>query len=326
LKEIKFHLNKVNSPNEFNDLCLKIFDYQYKNNLIYAQYVDLLLIQPHQIKHYTEIPFLPISFFKTKKVVSFKEKEEVVFKSSGTTSTERSQHFVKSKKVYKESFLSGFNYFYGNPQKYCFLALLPSYVEQGDSSLVFMVNELISQSECTRSGFYQNEEQVLSAIREVPENNTIFLIGVSYALLRLVQNQQKMNLSNAIVMETGGMKGREKEITRKELHQKLKEGLGVSTIHSEYGMTELLSQAYSKGEGIFQCPPWMKLLARDLNAPLNTVETGSGAINVIDLYNVDSCSFIATEDLGIVHQNGQFEILGRIDNSDIRGCNLLNMN
>jgi len=258
-------------------------------------------------------------------VISSLAEVEEVFSSSGTTGSVTSQHFVTDISLYEESYLKGFNYFYGDIKEYTVLALLPNYLEQEGSSLVYMVDDLIQKSQKPASGFYLNniEELAKTVLRLEAANEKVLLIGVSFALLDLIELKQ-FNLKNTIVMETGGMKGRRKELIRSELHQRLSDGFGVSKIHSEYGMTELLSQAYSNGNGIFNCPPWMRILTRDTEDALTIQEPNkTGGINVIDLANYNSCSFIATQDLGRVHENGSFEIIGRFDNSDIRGCNLM---
>ncbi|MFW6222832.1 MAG: acyl transferase [Bacteroidota bacterium] len=269
---------------------------------------------------------MPISLFKSHKVIVGEEDEaELVFTSSGTTGSNTSRHFVKKKTVYEESFINAFEWFYGNIEDYCILALLPSYFEQKGSSLIYMVSELIQRSGHESSGFYLD---YTSRLREVlirldRQEKKVLLIGVSFALLDLVE-QFHFSLSNTIIMETGGMKGRRKELVREELHDRLKKGFGVDNIHSEYGMTELLSQAYAKKDGRFYPPPWMKVLIRDINDPFTLLDAGStGGINVIDMANIHSCPFIETMDLGRVFDDGSFEVLGRFDNSDIRGCNLM---
>ncbi len=268
---------------------------------------------------------MPIAFFKSKKVVSSKNIEQSIFSSSGTTGQITSKHYVTDIALYEKSYLKGFESFYGDVSDYCVLALLPSYLERSGSSLIYMVDDLIKKSNHPDSGFYLDEIDVLieKLIRLDSQGKKVLLIGVSFALLDLVEKHQ-LNLKNTIVIETGGMKGRRKELIREELHDILKKGFGTKAIHSEYGMTELLSQAYSQGNGIFKNPPWMKILIRDTEDPLTLLEMGkTGGVNVIDLANINSCSFIATQDLGKVHANDTFEIIGRFDNSDIRGCNLM---
>jgi hypothetical protein len=310
---------------EFEALALKVFDFQFKNNKIYRSYIQFLGADVKSIKHYQDIPFLPIEFFKSHRIVSSEKDPQEIFTSSGTTGSQQSKHFVIDTKIYIRSFLEGFSRFYGELDNYCVLALLPSYLERNGSSLVYMVNELIRRSEQAESGFYlDNLDELASMIQsEKLRDKKVLLIGVSFALLDLIE-KFSIRHPNLIVMETGGMKGRRKELIREELHQQLSNGLGVKSIHSEYGMTELLSQAYSLGDGVFESPPWMKILIRDTNDPLCLLENGrSGGINVIDLANIYSCSFIMTQDLGRKTNEQSFEVLGRFDSSDIRGCNLL---
>ncbi len=315
----------IKSANDFEKKALQIFQYQAKNNKVYKRFLQYLKINPEEITQIKKIPFLPIQFFKDYQVVSTNPPFEAVFKSSGTTGMMRSKHFVKDLKLYEQSFLKGFEYFYGYVKNYTILALLPSYIEQGNSSLVYMIDYLIKKTGKDNSGFYLNNISDLAKILENlnQKGEQVLLIGVSYALLDLV-DQYQFSLKNTIIMETGGMKGRRKEMLREELHQHLMKGFGVSEIHSEYGMTELLSQSYSIGQGVFQSPPWQKVLIRDTEDPFMYLPHGkTGGINVIDLANMNSCSFIATQDLGKLHLDGKFEILGRFDDSDIRGCNLL---
>lgn len=315
----------IKTEAEFEALALNVFKFQFENNKVYRSFCDLLYKHPSDVKTITDIPFLPIEFFKTRKVICSHQNSEMVFTSSGTTGSVTSKHYVTNLEIYKESFRKGFTQFYGAIDDYTILALLPSYLEREGSSLVYMVNDLIAQSKSPDSGFYLNN---LSELRETllrldSEEKRTLLIGVSFALLDLVE-AETFQLKNTIVMETGGMKGRRQELIRTELHDKLKNGFGVNTIHSEYGMTELLSQAYSKGNGIFECPPWMSILTRDTEDPLTLQSSGkAGGINMIDLANINSCSFIATQDLGRVYPDNSFEIIGRFDNSDIRGCNLM---
>lgn len=315
----------IKTASEFEDLALKIFKFQFETNAVYRSFCDLLYKHPADVNGISDIPFLPIQFFKTHEVISVKGNPEKIFSSSGTTRSITSKHYVTDLKLYEESYLKGFHHFYDAIEDYVVLALLPSYLERDGSSLVYMVNDLIEKSKHSESGFYLNNLEDLAKILrrlEAKQQKTL-LIGVSFALLDLVE-QFKLNLNHTIIMETGGMKGKRKEIIRQELHQILERGFGVSEIHSEYGMTELLSQAYSKGKGIFECPPWMKVLTRDPEDALTLQQANrTGGINVIDLANINSCSFIATQDLGKVQSNGSFEILGRFDNSDIRGCNLM---
>jgi len=308
-------------------MALEIFQFQAKNNLVYKEFLTHLHIDIQSIDKVSKIPFLPIQFFKSHKVVSSKETVQRVFLSSGTTGNEQSKHFVTDLSIYEESFTKGFAHFYGAIEDYTVLALLPSYLERDGSSLIYMVNDFIRKSKKKKSGFYLNnlEELAKNLVELDKMNEKVLLIGVSFALLDLVE-KHKFHLNNTIVMETGGMKGRRKELIREDLHKILQEGFGVENIHSEYGMTELLSQSYSKGNGIFECPPWMKILTRDTEDALTVLPEGkSGGINIIDLANVNSCSFIATQDLGKTYENGIFEVLGRFDNSDVRGCNLMVM-
>ncbi len=323
----KFNVLKLHLSNEFEKMALEVFQFQAKNNMVYKEFLAHLHMDIYNVKKIDEIPFLPIQFFKSHKILSSNSVVQSVFLSSGTTGNEQSKHFVSDLGVYEESFTKGFEHFYGTVQDYTVLALLPSYLERNGSSLIYMVNDFIQKSKNEKSGFYLNnlDELANNLIELDKKEEKILLIGVSFALLDLVE-RHKFQLKNTIVMETGGMKGRRKELIREELHQILCEGFGVENIHSEYGMTELLSQAYSKGNGIFECPPWMKILTRDTEDALTILEEGkSGGINIIDLANINSCSFIATQDLGKTYPNGTFEVLGRFDNSDIRGCNLMLM-
>ena len=315
----------IQTQEEFKQVALNVFKHQFKNNKVYRSFCDLLYIHPSSINQVEEIPFLPIQFFKSRKILSSLEEVQETFTSSGTTGSITSKHFVTDINLYKESYLKGFSHFYGNIKDYVVLALLPNYLEREGSSLVFMVDDLIQKSKNSESGFYLNNIEVLAKkLTELDKKGQkVLLIGVSFALLDLIETAQ-FNLKNSIIMETGGMKGRRKELVREELHQILQNGFGVSEIHSEYGMTELLSQGYSDGNGVFKTPPWMKILTRDTEDALTIQQIGkTGGINVIDLANYNSCSFIATQDLGKVHKNGTFEVIGRFDNSDIRGCNLM---
>lgn len=312
----------INSDKEFEKMAIRVCNFQYDNNTLYKDYCDLLKTDISAIKQIQDIPFLPISFFKTAKVQTTKFKEEDIFYSSGTTGGQASCHYIKSLSVYEASFLKAFEYFYGHPSDYLFLGLLPNYLERKGSSLVYMVNHLMKVSGQVEKGFYLNElKDLVDFIKGYKGRKKIFLFGVSYALLDLAE-MDDIDLSNLIVMETGGMKGRRKEMIKKDLHDSLKNGLGCSNIHSEYGMTELLSQAYAKKAGIFETPPWMKILIREFNDPFTYSNKKTGGINVIDLANLYSCSFIATQDLGRYNEHG-FEVVGRFDNSDIRGCNLM---
>lgn len=315
----------IYSDAQFEQMAIQIFHYQYERNDIYRQFVDGIRVLPKDVKTIYHIPFFPVEFFKTRRVVSFKEQEQLIFTSSGTTKGTTSNHFVFDVSIYEKSFLKAFELFYGPAKEYCFLALLPSYMERQGSSLIYMTDYLIKQSNHSESAFYLNNYEELASILKVLENKKTktILIGVSYALIDFV-DQFPLQLKNTIVMETGGMKGRKKEMVRAELHQQLSDKLGVRSIHSEYGMTELLSQAYSKSDGKYNSPPWMKVLIRDTNDPFHHLTINkTGGINVIDLANIHSCSFIATQDLGKITTDGSFEVLGRFDNSDLRGCNLM---
>jgi len=315
----------IKNQSSFNKYCLDIYHFQYRNNLVYKKFCNMICENPMNINEITKIPFLPISFFKTKKILSV-DKFEKVFYSSGTTTNSRSKHFISDLKLYEESFIKNFKNNYGELNKYTIIALLPNYYENESSSLIYMVEKLIKLTKSNESGFflddYTNISKKLNQLDSKNDRKTI-LIGVPYALLDLLDFNQ-FCLNNTIIMETGGMKGRRKELVRNELHEKLKSGFGVNQIHSEYGMTELLSQAYSKGNGIFSTPAWMKVLIRDVNDAQNlNFNKKSGAINIIDLANYNSCSFIATDDMGKFVSESEFEVIGRIDNSDVRGCNLL---
>lgn len=315
----------ISNTSEFEALALSVFKFQFENNPVYRSFCDLLYKHPSDVKGLKDIPFLPIQFFKSHHVLSSKATINTTFTSSGTTGDNTSKHHVTDIKLYQKSYLKAFTKFYGCIEDYTIIALLPSYLEREGSSLIYMVNDLIQQSKQAESGFYLNNFEALAntlKALEAKQQKTL-LIGVSFALLDLVE-QFKFNLKHTIVMETGGMKGRRKELIRAELHQLLQQGFGVSQIHSEYGMTELLSQAYSKGNGIFKCPPWMKVFTRDTEDALTLQQYNkTGGINIVDLANINSCAFIATQDLGKVSNDGQFQILGRFDSSDIRGCNLM---
>jgi len=315
----------IKNHSEFKKQCLDIYNFQYENNMVYQNYCNMICEDPTDVNEINKIPFLPISFFKTKKILST-DNFEKVFYSSGTTTNSRSKHFISSLKLYQKSFINNFKLNYSDITQYTILALLPNYYENKDSSLIYMIEKLIKLSKSKESGFflddYVNLSKKLIELDTKKEKKTI-LIGVPYALLDMIDFTQ-FQLNNTIIMETGGMKGRRKEMVRTELHEKLKRGFGVSKIHSEYGMTELLSQAYSKGDGIFKTPSWMKVIIRDINDAQNLdFNKKSGAINIIDLANYNSCSFIATDDMGKHVNDDEFELIGRVDNSDIRGCNLL---
>jgi hypothetical protein len=315
----------IKNHSEFKKQCLDIYNFQYKNNMVYQNYCNMICEDPTDVNEINKIPFLPISFFKTKKILST-DNFEKVFYSSGTTTNSRSKHFISSLKLYQKSFINNFMLNYSDITQYTILALLPNYYDNKDSSLIYMIEKLIKLSKSKESGFflddYINLSKKLIELDTKKERKTI-LIGVPYALLDIIDFNQ-FQLNNTIIMETGGMKGRRKEMVRTELHEKLKRGFGVNKIHSEYGMTELLSQAYSKGDGIFKTPSWMKVIIRDINDAQNLdFNKKSGAINIIDLANYNSCSFIATDDMGKHVNDDEFELIGRVDNSDIRGCNLL---
>jgi phenylacetate-coenzyme A ligase PaaK-like adenylate-forming protein len=319
------------TPERFEQLSLDIFRFQYSNNLIYREYVDALNLGVDEVDTLTAIPFLPIQFFKTKDVCSTDFIPAAIFESSGTTGMVPSRHLVKDLSLYEESFLRSFKRVYGDIKKYCILALLPSYLERKNASLVYMADKLIKESAHANSGFYLHDYEKLHEVILENEsgNQPTLLLGVSYALLGLAE-RFPMKLKHTIVMETGGMKGRRKEMTREELHAILEKQLGVNEIHSEYGMTELLSQAYSTGKGVFRCPPWMQILLRAEDDPFEIYPGPapgkafvSGAVNIIDLANTFSCSFIATDDMAKLFPDGSFEITGRLENSDIRGCGLM---
>ena len=315
----------IQTKEAFNKVALKVFKHQFENNNLYRSFCDLLYIHPSDVKTIAEIPFLPIQFFKSHQVMSTYSEHATIFSSSGTTGSITSKHYVTDIDWYTQSYLKGFKHFYGNIEEYTVLALLPNYLERKGSSLIYMVEDLIKKSNKPDSGFYLNNLNELAEKLQIldKKGSKILLIGVSFALLDLIEKHH-FKLQNTIIMETGGMKGRRKEMIRNELHEILCNGFGVPKIHSEYGMTELLSQGYSKGNGVFECPPWMKILTRDTEDPLTILSNKkSGGINVIDLANYNSCSFIATQDLGRLVTDNSFEIIGRFDNSDIRGCNLM---
>jgi hypothetical protein len=310
------------NPPDFTSLALDIFRFQYRLNPVYKSFVDSLGIQPATIHNLSQIPFLPIRFFKTHRVQTGDFHPALIFESSGTTQTVNSRHFVKDATIYEKSFLTCFESLYGPVKDWCIIGLLPSYLERQHSSLVYMVKKMIALSQHPASGFYLNEYQKLAETLAANRHSKKLLIGVTFALLDFAALFPAA-LKNVVIMETGGMKGRRQEMIRQEVHDVLKKAFAQASIHSEYGMTELLSQAYSKGNGLFHCPPWMKVLVRDDEDPLDVRQAGTGAINVIDLANVYSCSFIATDDAGRVYNDGSFEVLGRMDNSDLRGCSLL---
>jgi phenylacetate-coenzyme A ligase PaaK-like adenylate-forming protein len=317
---------KINNQKDFLGEAIDIFNYQFAHNAVYQEFIKSLGKDSSEINSLNSLPFLPVEFFRNHKILTGSSPVQSIFESSGTTGMTPGKHYVSDLHLYEESFFRTFSLFYGDPSEYIILAMLPSYTERENSSLVYMADRLIRKSGNQGSGFYRNniDDLLLTVSKAKKEKQKILLLGVSFALLDLAEKQSP-DLSGVIVMETGGMKGRRKELTRAELHSVLTEKLNVPFIHSEYGMTELLSQAYSKGDGIFYCPPWMKIVLRDPQDPLTLFsETGiTGGINIIDLANINSCSFIATGDLGKRREDGGFEVLGRFDNSDIRGCNLL---
>ncbi len=315
----------ISSKRDFEKMTLKVFRHQYDNNSVYHDFCSFLKKDKTNVKSILDIPFLPIQFFKSHTILSSNNDVQETFTSSGTTGMQTSKHFVTDISIYEQSYRNAFSEFYGNIEDYCVLALLPSYLERDGSSLIYMVDDLIKSSNHEDSGFYLNNyEELANKLIDLDRSGqNIILIGVTYALLDIVEKYQ-FQLKNTIIMETGGMKGKRKEIIREELHTILCNGFGVTNIHSEYGMTELLSQAYSLGNGVFECPPWMQILIRDTEDALSYVNYGkTGGLNVIDLANFNSCSFIATQDLGRKNPNHSFEVLGRFDNSDIRGCNLM---
>lgn len=315
----------IDGPEAFARAALETFRNQYRRIPVYRDFCDLLGRPPGQVSRLEQIPFLPIEFFKSHKVLDPALEPEAVFTSSGTTGMALSRHYIADLSLYRQSFKTAFELFYGPASRYCILALLPSYQERPGSSLIYMVDHLIRESGDPRSGFLGGPpERVAEQVRACDTGDRpVILIGVSFALLDLVQ-VAPMRLANTLVMETGGMKGRRVELVREALHQELREGFGLAEIHSEYGMTELLSQAYSRGCGLFHTPPWMRVMLRDTEDPLSYLgHQRTGGINIIDLANRDSCAFLATQDLGKSHADGTFEVLGRFDHSDVRGCNLM---
>ncbi len=324
-KKIISDIFNIKNEEQFNRTALKIFDFQYTRNSVYNDYIKHLKINKTHINHYSQIPFLPIDFFKTHQILSSDKPVQTTFKSSGTTGLQTSSHHIIDLNVYEKSFIKTFNIYYGNPEKYTFLALLPSYSERNDSSLIYMTEKLMKISNKKNNGFYlYNYEELYHKLNELEQKKEkTLLIGVSFALSDFFE-LYKIELTHTQIIETGGMKGRKKEIVREELHQIIKKASKIKEVHSEYGMTELLSQAYAKKSNRYQTPPWMKILIRDTNDPFNNLKVGtSGGINIIDLANFYSCSFIETKDLGKLNPDGTFEISGRFDNSDIRGCNLM---
>ena len=319
------------TPQSFNETALDIFNFQYQQNPVYNQYCTALHVDSTKIDNICKIPYLPIDLFKTHTIATTSFEPAVIFESSGTTKTINSRHLVKDISLYEQSFINSFRLFYGDPTDWCILTLLPSYLERNNSSLVMMADKLIQQSQHPNSGFYLKNLQKLqdTLIQLEKQQQKTLLIGVTFALLDFAE-QYPMRLKYTTIMETGGMKGRREEMTRQEVHHILCDSFKIDKIHSEYGMTELLSQAYSTGDGIFNCAPWMKIMIREEDDPLlvhgaSKNKTISGAVNIIDLANIYSCSFIATDDAGKLHPDESFEILGRLDNSDIRGCSLLSL-
>jgi len=344
----------ISDERHFNRIALEHFRYQLQENPVFREFTEALGIDPGEVKHYTEIPFLPVEFFKTHRITATKRKPELIFKSSGTTGTTRSIHQVADASLYRDTLIASFRYFYGEPGKYMILALTPSPIENPESSLTYMIRTWMDAGSNEGSGFYLHRQDHLAKFLEKmmvdsfapksPEGDlskaeirnsnveprtsnlkdpTVLLIGLTYALLDFAEHHP-IPLSGSIIMETGGMKGRKKEMIKEEVHELLQQAFRVPCIHSEYGMTELLSQAYSEGKGIFRCPPWMKVMIRDVNDPLSWIGPGrTGGISIIDLANKYSCPFIATQDLGRIYDDGSFEILGRFDYSDARGCSLM---
>lgn len=320
------HEDKVFSTDEanFEQRAVELFHFQYQYNPVYNQYVNNLPIVGADVRSLAQIPFLPIQCFKTHTIKTTDFEPEVIFESSGTTGSVNSRHYVKDLGLYQRSFLTAFNHFYGPAEDWCVIGLLPSYLERRHSSLVVMVDELIRRSRHEASGFYLYEHEKLAGVLKQLEarGQKTILIGVTFALLDFAE-KYPLSLQHTVVMETGGMKGRREEITRQQVHDILKAAFQLPAVHAEYGMTELLSQAYSSGAGLLHCPAWMKVLVREEDDPFAVHRIGSGVLNVIDLANIYSCSFIATEDVGRVYRDGSFEVQGRMDNSDIRGCSLM---
>lgn len=324
---LKDDIFNISNEKQFETVALSVFNYQFENNPVYRSYCDLLFKHPADTKRIEDIPFLPIQFFKTHHVICGDKQPDIVFSSSGTTGSVNSKHYVQDLTLYEESFTKAFELQYGKISDYVILGLLPSYLERSGSSLIYMVNHFIKNSPHPESNFYLNNlDELYKTLQHLEaKGKKTLLMGVSFALLDFVE-QYQLKLKHTIVMETGGMKGRRTELVRTELHNQLCTGFGVDHIHSEYGMTELLSQAYSKGNGIFECPPWMKIFIRDTEDALTILpENKNGGINIIDLANLNSCAFIATQDLGKLQANGNFEVIGRFDHSDVRGCNLMVM-
>ncbi len=315
----------ISSNEEFSDIALQIFRFQAKNSPVYSQYLDLIDVNIEEVNSVEEIPFMPIELFKNHKITTAFEADsaELIFSSSGTTGSVTSSHYVKDAAIYEASFNAAFSLFYGNPNECNIYALLPGYLEREGSSLIYMINNLINNS--YDGGFFlYNHKELLERLEHRDRSKKTILFGVSFALLDMAEAFSVNLTDSVIVMETGGMKGRRKELPRHELHSLLCSSLGVSAIHSEYGMCECLSQSYSDGDGIFRSPAWMRIVVRDIHDPFKLIgDNKRGAVNIIDLANIYSCSFLQTKDIGITMPNGEFMIEGRLDNSDIRGCNLL---
>lgn len=323
IDELKEKIFNIKSSNNFRELALFVFNFQYKNNPVYKEYCNMLNCNPIHVKSIYDIPFMPVEFYKENRICSVKKTELKTFLSSGTTSDNRSVSLIFDVKLYEKSIINSFKLFYGSPENYCFINLIPSAKDKTDSSLAYMAELLAKESKCIYSGSYlNNTSEFLESIKYIKERK-IFIFGLSWALVDLVE-QFRIPLPEAIIMETGGMKGKRKELTKYELHEILKNAFNTESIHSEYSMCELLSQSYSKANGIFYSPPWKKILIRDISDPLNCNEKiQTGGINIIDLANIYTCSFISTQDIGRIYENGSFEVLGRFLDSDIRGCNLL---
>jgi len=325
IRELEQRIFRIGSEQEFRQAAWEAFLYQYETNPVYRQFCDLLKVEPRKVQRLEQVPFLPVEMFKNHRVLAGDQRWEKVFRSSGTTGMERSSHYIRRLDIYRTSLLKGFEHFYGPVQDYCLLALLPGYADNPDSSLIYMARELMGEGAHPDSGFFLDDlDGLVLRLRELEEREQkTLLLGVSFALLEMAE-RYRLPLQNTIVMETGGMKGRRAEITREELHHKLTNSFDLKTIHSEYGMAELLSQAYSYGGGLFRTPPWMRIWTRDYYDPFRYMRPGkSGGINIIDLASLHSCPFIETKDIGKLHPDGTFEVLGRFDNSDVRGCNLL---
>ena len=321
-----------NAPSLFNQTALDLYAYQYSSNKVYQRWCDLIIPAEHPkneagvpvMDHYTQIPAMPIGFFKTETVQTGNYEPVLYFESSGTTGTEQSKHYIKDESLYQQSFMTAFEAVYGSIQNWCIIGLLPAYLERPHSSLVYMVEHLIKASNNAQSGFYLYDHEALSQTLKANEaaGQKTLLIGVTFALLDFAAKFQ-MPLEHTTILETGGMKGRRKELTREEVHAELMDAFKVKSIHGEYGMTELLSQAYATGNGMYKCPPWMRVLVTEEEDPLTVKTSGRGTLQVIDLANVHSCAFIATEDVGAVYADGSFEVFGRMDHSALRGCSLM---